>query len=316
MPRVPRNRRIEETRNWQKRLLEDYDAGCVVQIDKNAGEWPGRVETWYAGPEGMLKHSHEGLRPVPVVVVGMDIREYSRRADVDMLFLSLMLHATIEKTLKILRMGGMLEDDEPMIFIWTGDGAHVIFDCGNRGEERHFIPRQTIEKAFAFVLTLNALVWQDNWRNAFREKDEGGGPESAQERSKKVLPMGVRYTMTYGDVLLLVDINRVINCVGNPMVTCRRILGVDHGDHWLIQDRLLDCVCQMGGLARIAEGAWEQRWHMAELPDKCIKEGIFRYADVFGHYMDGPLLRFLGNWGEQPTMYHIGSHDVQVLDRD
>ena len=109
------------------------------------------------------------------------------------------------------------------------------------------------------------------------------------------------------------DFNDALNCVGNGIVTCGRILSSDHGSHFLIDNELLRAIQTRGGLPSLCNGRWEHRLHSALLHEQKVKTSRVRYADVFGFYTDTPLLVALNRINTPSTRHHIGSHDMLSL---
>lgn len=274
-----------------------------------------------------------GLLPcVKVITVGLDIREYSRRQPEQQLFLTMCLHAAINRAIDLLRRSGMVSGDEPRVIVQTGDGAMVVFasvsgshpafhmDRYSRPEDAKKFAREkyatelrnlprVAEQAFSFVFAMNCLLENDNRRQGFDVRPVAGSP------SVMVFPVSVRYAMSYGNVLFLSDVNGALNCVGRGMITCYRILTTDHGNHFLIEENLLRALDPFGGVNGIAGGVWGQQLHWAMLQETKVKSSIVRYADVFGFHSDGPLLAVQGRHLAPGWQFQIGSHDVGTLDR-
>jgi hypothetical protein len=323
--------------------------------------------------EGTARSDLGIIPTVKAIVVGLDIREYSRRSPEQQLFLTLNLHASIHKAIRLLQRAGICSlFGEPRIIVQTGDGAHVVFtfidafnpfeaarrwkvNCGalkqleekrkkleeeprdgvkpkdrqhalekNREEsqiekkkidqyarekeqqEANYFPH-AIWQAMSFVFTLNGIMNGDNTRQSFYFED----PKS---KIIPAFPLECRFAMSYEDVLLLSDISGNLNCVGKGMVTCARILSTDHGNHFLIQEQLLNALARHGGLLAVGGGLWENRLHYTMLEEARIKHAGFRYANVFGFYRDGPLLPAIGRLHDPPKTYQIGSHDLRTID--
>jgi hypothetical protein len=198
----------------------------------------------------------------------------------------------------------------------TKDDRHRIEEaCKSKlaanklGSERLLLSRVASD-AFAFVFALNAILAADGERKKF-VVDEAGS-EKCNE-AMPVFPIECRFALSYDDVLLLMDINDSLNCVGSGMVTCTRILATDKGAHLLVDQKLLEDLEPHGGLTAIGDGVWGQRLHRALMGEVQVKTTRFRYADVFGFYNDGPLLQALGKRPDEPKTYHIGSHDIGSL---
>ena len=332
---------LEKAAVWQGDFLADYEAGCIVCFGKEPDqERTSGIATYYPedAEDGDTRVQKTDLSDYPrtrAVVVGVDVREYSRREYHHQLIITAVLNATILKAIRILRDGARLAGTDPSIIVHTGDGAMVVFDSwefeweerATRAAElrekaaRHRkepekvrrrapdVNREVVERAFDFVFVLNALIAQDNERQAFQiDRDTQGA-------AMGILPIHVRFALTLGEVLLVVGPNEGLNCVGKAMVTCARILATDHGNHLMVEDTLLHQIERHGGLGRLGDGEWEQSLHGTELPERRVKSGEFRYADVFGHYSDAPLLRMLNRRASRTTQVHIGSHDVAVIDK-
>lgn len=285
---------------------------------------------------GFRSQNMSNRRPIQVpiirgVVVGIDVREWTRRDQLGQFIVAAILNSCILQTIDLIRARGMYEPDEPMLIVPTGDGAYVVFctrdslevlkeaeDKGrNPAEERLASERdkraeashvETIAKALSFVLTLNTLLTEYNARKVIVEHRE----ENADGMG--VLPIYPRFAVVLEQLLLALDANERLNMIGPAMVTCGRILSTDHGNHFLVNERLLHTCDPYGGLGAVTSraglGDWQAHFHSTELPDALVKQGRFRYADVFGHYSDAPLLRLHGMASVRPREYHIGSHDV------
>jgi len=301
----------------------------------------------------------EGFLPgARALVVGMDIREYSRRKPEHQMFLTMNLHIAIRKAVQLLQDTLSSPDYEPRIVVQTGDGALVVFTALDQDpffqdpklaallketendfstiksfdaattklkraekkvvkfekERKTMVEREiyaVAERAISFVFIMNALLATDNAREGF-VADTSPGIASALEHP--VFPLECRFAISFGEVMLLNDVNETLNCVGAGMVTCARILAADHGKHFLIDYELLKLLEKNGGLKSICRGRWGHRLHSALLAESKIKSGHFRYADVFGFYNDGPLMHGLSRGNEAPVLYHIGSHDISTID--
>jgi hypothetical protein len=314
-----------------------------------------------------------GVLPrVRAIVVGLDIREYSRRTPEQQMFLTMNLHVCIEKAVELLRQFN-LPEAEPRIRIQTGDGAYVVFtfvdawdeddwrafevepgadlnqspagqaadpspkqgdrrpkisfgaEFENSSEDGSPSPSQALkdfmekrrmaegrylpvvaEQAMSFVFALNAIMNGDNARQGFAVDPPGA---EVRPGGLAAFPTECRFALSYEEVLLL-ETNGVLNCVGNGMVTCARILATDHGSHLLMDYELLRALERHGGLRVLCGGKWNHRLHSAVLDEVKVKSGTFRYADIFGFYDDTPLLSTPGLFREKPRQYHIGSHNV------
>jgi hypothetical protein len=241
-----------------------------------------------------------------VVVVGLDIKEYSVRETHEQLALEIMLLASVQKALHILIAGGALKPDAPLCVTNTGDGMRVVFavDFTARGDRlRRSSLEGAIDQAFAFVLTMNAMVSEDNERQPFRASDKGS-----------LYPVSLRFAVTYGKVLILhlsEAGNRTV--IGEPIVTSARILSSDSGNHLLMEEKLQTEVDRTGGMNAVCHGEWDQRFHVTTMREVAIKQSKCRFVDIFGHYSDAPLLRMLRRDPKGCRIYHIGSHDVSQV---
>ncbi len=332
---------VEKVKGWQYGLQRDYEQGCQICFRKRL---PGLCEVFSRDP-GVAKrpapvrrNDLEFLPSVKAIVVGLDIREYTRRRPELQFFLTLNLHASIAKAISILRRASVVPPDEPRIVVQTGDGAFVVFTfldrispfhrdewkrlarpdasretevdivAGMREIEMEGLP-ELMRRALSFVFALNAITIGDNIRQGFLY-DNG----DLEEPTEGVFPTEFRYAMTYDDVIPLVDINGTLACVGSGLISCHRILSTDHGSHFLVQKSLLDLLNPYGGLAAIGAERWRQVLHVATLDEVRVKSGRFRYGDVFGFHGDGLLLRARGRTRTMPMSYPIGSHNVTSLD--
>ena len=300
------------------------------------------------------------------VVVGLDIREWTKRSAPGQLVVAAIMNGQILQTRDLLRAHGLFSHDDPLLIVPTGDGAYIVFDAGGEVEtlepaenqvkaarEKEKAERKAgteapsdevkrekqeataalvkasaeaekaawkrvtaIGKALCFVLTLNAFFSEQNSRGV------SSAWSSRKSQDMPVLPIYPRFALTIDRMLLCIDKtngNDRLNAIGPAMVTCGRLLSSDHGNHFLVHDRLLHECAPYGGLARVASrlggmgSDWDAHFHYTELPETKIKSGQFRYADVFGHYGDAPLLRLHGRESASPLEYHIGSHDVLRL---
>ena len=79
----------------------------------------------------------------------------------------------------------------------------------------------------------------------------------------------------------------------------------------MIDRDLMRYIQILGGFAEIGKDSnvtdWQALLQIADLPERKIKTGAFRYVDVFGHYSDRPLQAILGR--KSSSIYAIGSHD-------
>jgi len=180
--------------------------------------------------------------------------------------------------------------------------------------------------AVSFVFTLNAILHNDNTNQIFTDDSE------LSSGRHPTFPIECRYAMSYDDVLLLEDLTRThlashqedreedilnnLNCIGNAMVTCSRILSTDHGNHFLVDNNLLQMIASCGGLEKLCGGQWGQRLHLTLMNDVKVKSGVFRYADAFGYYHDRLLMDAIRKIHQRCETYHIGSHNIGSLDLD
>ncbi len=286
------------------------------------------------------------------VVVGVDVREWTRRSWAVQSMITAILYENIRRVCESLRKVGFLAEDQPSVISHTGDGAMLVFGCGEEGaaspsegdqgldrvdecpvvaggtrtcqacldpHRDSGLPIDVINTAMAFVYALNAMTQQDNFGERFKTtslNQQGVPPAEAEEM--EYLPVYLRYALTHGRVLPVIGVLGQLECVGEPMVTCNRILSTDHGNHLLVSRGLLREIDRHGGLLELGRGNpafdWKHVLYVAEMSDKLLKYGRFRYADVFGYHDDGPLLSGLGETVFEPRRYQIGSHDVRMVE--
>jgi len=345
---------FRQTEAAQRKLMQACEPGREVKLpERETRSSEIVVDIGYRS----LPHFQGERLSLPTgkaIVVGIDVREWTRRSWPAQMVITSILNTCILKSRKVLRDAGVLARDEPLIAVPTGDGAHLVFidkkeigrrseqwtadgdgdaegrtkqypavpgagekgsngDAGGRREQRR-LDKDLLGRVLSFVFILNTLVTEYNHRRL-----SGGSQEEDPEDAGKlrILPIYPRFCLTWDDVLLCIDLNDRLNAVGRGMVTCARILASDHGNHFLVHTGLLHEAQKSGGLARIAKvspvGDWDARLHITELPEQQVKSGSFRYADVFGHYSDAPLLRLLRSPSVTPQIFHIGSHDVQQV---
>ncbi len=372
----------DELRRQAEQLMEDlsrgFQAGHLIEPHSRYRVGIGYRSTRTLGLEDVRLPVRWGA------IVGLDIREWTRRDHASQLIVATIANSCVVHAVDILHEHGLFTKDDPLFALPTGDGVYMVFDAGEDleadgaqvgHEEReavtelveairkreeaqaHFDPKQSktaatlanaitaekeakerfdsvsgkpsggrietknaererveaIGKALSFILILNTLLLEQNARRP------AGESLFREEKEMSVWPIYPRFSLTLDRLLPCLDANKKLNVIGPGMVTCGRLLSADHGNHFLVHDRLLHECDPHGGLARVASragvGDWDAHFHCAELPDAKIKSGSFRYADVFGHYMDTPLLRLHGVRSIPPMEYHIGSHDMLVLDR-
>jgi hypothetical protein len=170
-----------------------------------------------------------------------------------------------------------------------------------------------VDQAVAFVFALNAILSGDNARNArATDRADTNGPPT-ETAPLPAYPVECRFAVSIGDVLLRTDEAGALKCTGGALITCNRILLSDQGSHFLIHNELLRQLERHGGIASLCQGQWGHRLHCALLPKAMIKGGNYQFADAFGFYHDGPLLRALGKSYHEPMQYHIGSHNIGSL---
>ncbi len=323
--------------DWQTPVMEAYARGHEIRFRESLSRHATGV--WRACsriPRGTTEEDikdRQGLGILPCVrsiIVGTDIQEYSRRRPQQQLFMTLCLYACVKRAVDLLRDAGILSREEPRVTVQTGDGAYAVFtflDAFNvfcrpdpgpgerdyaakkRQAEARYLPH-VAEQAFSFIFALNALLHSENVRQGFVDEPRDRRPSEAP-----VFPLSVRYAMSFEDVLLMLDVNGSLNCVGSGMITCNRILSADHGNHFLVQDALLRELQRYGGLDAVGDRQWGQRLHHSLLPETRVKSSHVRYADVFGFHDDRPLLRAQGRPHAERAVLSIGSHDVGSLER-
>lgn len=347
---------------WQKKLEEYYNSGCRIILARCEQQnsvtmlWSdslplGGVED-NEPPEpqrlGRFQKAIGALACIRAVVVGLDLREYSRREPADQLFLAVRLGASIKKAKQVLQDGGILPPQEPRIVEGTGDGALVFFtsldhyqkeglpdatqcSCCLGQKEKEGDPACTewnrrkremeaarfpevVDQAMAFVFAVNAIISNDNARNACWTSGPGSGNRREAATALPAYPVECRFALSVGDVLLRTDEAGALKCSGGALITCSRILSSDRGSHLLIHEDLLRQLESHGGLASLCQGQWGHRLHCALLPKSVVKSDVYRFADAFGFHHDGPLLRALGCSYQEPREYHIGSHHSGSLD--
>lgn len=318
----------QKIQKWQHNLMEDYAAGNHIRF--NADKRGQKDETEILKFRSLYPHNDIQKRSfdeIPIikgVAVGIDIREYSKRVDMDQFVISTTLYANIRRAILILKNGGLPEIDEKILMIPTGDGAYVIFpdldavDTERNSGKENTMPsdsrlKRLIETALSFIFILNIIITEDNYRKVF-QKDSKNEKKNGEI---DIFPLYTRYALNMGKLLFLLDSNGNLNCAGNALISCSRILSVDHGNHFLIETELLHRINELfSGIQNIGFnmlGTWSQLLHFSEIPEHKVKSGNFRFADVFGYYYDTPLLKILNKHSLEPTRYNIGSHDVWQL---
>jgi len=353
--------RLKGVADWQNALLKRYREGRTLHFRPVVdGVCVAYSEEPAAGGRKAASRILHGIIPrVKAIIVGLDIREYSRRLPEHQLFLTMNLHIGIRRTIELLRSVSIIPPREPRVVVQTGDGALVVFtfldyrDPGYREQDvedqvrkmlRHDPILKTTEfenelkaleifcrsriaspnrdqdaaclpmvadQVFSFIFTMNAMMQWDNERQGLEARSFKVG---LPDPENPAFPAECRFAVSYAEVLPLYDVNGAVNCVGEGMVTCSRILSSDHGCHFLVDQKLLNGLETSGGLRAICGGKWDQRLHHALMSEVRIKSGRFRYADVFGFHTDRPIIEALKRTSMAPTSYHIGSHDVGSLE--
>jgi hypothetical protein len=318
-------------------LQAEYEDGRVFKMSVCKKNADLVVKSYFEGAE--YKSDFYRIHGLPAVVVGIDIREWTRRDFAVQSFMTANLHKNIKKVIHLLHAGGLIDYYDPLKISYTGDGAIIIFGgdksenpmtkanvCKNTPqhkclgkdgeiciakEETFLIDERTILAALSFVFSFNAISQQDNIGKRFIHA-------SGTTRERDYAPLYLRYAISYGHVIPILDAFESLQFVGAPLVTSSRILSTDHGNHFLIDARLLHEMDKYGGISCIGNNnrstSWDQELFVSELPDKKVKSAFFRYADVVGHHGDGPLLLSLGKTTVSPMRYQIGSHDTGVID--
>lgn len=321
---------------WQMPVMQAYARGHEIRFRESpsrhaAGVWRACSRIPCGPEEDTGEVQKLGILPcVRSIIVGTDIQEYSRRKPQQQLFMTLCLYACVTRAAELLRDAGILSREEPRVTVQTGDGAYAVFTfldafdvfrkpdpafpereyaAKKHQAESRYLPH-VAEQAFSFVFALNALVHSENVRQGFVDE-----PRDRRQSESPVFPLSVRYAMSFEDVLLMLDVNESLNCVGSGMITCNRILSADHGNHFLVQDALLRELQRYGGLDAVGDRQWGQRLHHTLLPETRVKSSHVRYADVFGFHNDRPLLRAQGRPHAERAVLSIGSHDVGSLER-
>jgi hypothetical protein len=339
---------ILEILRGQRRIQNEVQAGKTLHIIEHE---PGfSLVCTQFGRDSSTREFHCLLPRIKAIVVGIDIREYSRRQIEQQLFITTNLFIAVKQAIDLLVKAGIISNGEPLITVQTGDGAYVVFSFLNNysvsgkyklstqaikfleklpsriSHEIKIIANQEIIHAdevagwaFSFILTLNCILKEYNVKQQFKY-----GCES-KNKFYPTFPIECRYAMSYNDVLLMEDLTKEkiadskvhdnLHCVGNAMITCARILSTDRGNHFLVDTNLLNLLGMTGGLAKLCGGEWGQKLNQSVLEDLNIKGEIFRYANVFGSYNDSFLLNALHRIHLKSESYDIGSHDVNSLKR-
>jgi hypothetical protein len=345
---------MNEIVKWRENLMGAYAGGRRLHFVEKRPEGRGSVWLAFSAiPTSQFGTDDSACRPLGVlpcvkaITVGIDVREYSRRLPEQQLFITMCLYSAIKRSVDLLRKAGLMEPDEPRVTMQTGDGALVVFtaasafnpiatkpeipvpagnpkvgdiltmempvEARNYAKKRHDLEARSLpsiaDQALSFVFAVNTLLENENKRQGFLSYSASGQAPSA------VFPVSVRYAMSYDDVLLMLDVNDALNCVGRGMITCSRILATDHGNHFLVDENLLRALSPVAGINDLVGGIWDQRLHSAMLQDTQVKTNTVRFADVFGFHSDGPVLKALGRHAAPRQMVHIGSHDIGAIDR-
>lgn len=130
-----------EIRKQEDLFKQYHDEQRIIRFDKICDEaWVAYSEDEpchrYNDNSGQPEHSKAGMQTrrfhgilprIKTIVVGMDIREYSRRNHEQHLFLTTHLYASIRRAVSILQETDLLPADEPFMAQQTGDGAYVMF---------------------------------------------------------------------------------------------------------------------------------------------------------------------------------------------
>jgi hypothetical protein len=348
--------------NWIP-ILNDYDHGKQFNLMSCRTNGELSLSSYFHTSKNI--YDSYKICSIPALVVGIDVREWTRRTPAIRTIITALLYNNIKRTCDIIRKTGLFTENEPTFISHTGDGAMAVFDtweywkdgdyncfwdgkkckqsCLDPKLEERWCPGQKnnnsthtdaqnnakqplyeqdrdsriykcILKALAFIFSLNAMTQHDNEGKRFNVLSDPYNSEAREE----YLPLYLRYALSFGRVTPVIGALDQLECIGTPMVTCSRILSTDHGNHFLLDRDLLVQINKFGGLLRIGEREpkfnWKQELYVSELPDKNVKYGSFRYADVFGHHEDGPLLQARGMSHVQPHRFQIGSHDAKVLD--
>lgn len=320
----------------------------------------GDARRWTTAPKNAT--------PVPAIVAGIDIREYTHGSDSDQQYImSTITYQAIDEAVSALVRLGYSREETPVIIQHTGDGALVVFDCwecmqgqsapkqlppkgcplkecplmecplmecspkecspkecplkgrqetdekdksrylcgrtekGGGFEPKHYDCIGLIDVAFAFLFTLNVILW-----NRAREYTEAG---KLKHRLRQ------RFAMSLGSIHLVPERDDGLGCVGPALVNCARILSLDHGGHFLLQQEILDFVERRpGGLDDVCGGQWKHELYVDELPSRTIKYGEFRCANIFGKHSDRPLLRALHRFQVEDRKFRIGAHGSSAMD--
>jgi hypothetical protein len=344
---------IEKVGAWQKGLVDDDHDGLLVRFK----DLKGGIRVAYSfhrshvNASGIKGRCHGVIPSMKAIIVGLDIREYSKRKPEEQLLLTMKLHITVEKTLAVLRKASLIRYEEPLIKIQTGDGAFIVFSLldafdpstelknvvnktkgkiehvnltndfwrkaevdvtdiiwNGRKKESDWLPRAASD-AFSFIFALNTILGDTNALQG-SVASLPGSDDYDKSFAVKAFPVECRFAVSYEDVLLLLDFNGQLNCVGSGMVNCARILSTDSGNHLLVDNDLIKGMERHGGLTSLAGGLWGHRLHCTVLDEMKVKSGQFRYADVFGFYNDRPLLQAFGRQHQEPLTHHIGSHNL------
>ena len=263
---------------------------------------------------------------VPAVVVGIDVREYSLgTGGAQQLLISTLVYKAIEEAIAALVRLGYSREEEPVIVQRTGDGALVVFDCWECFNAERLCNEESrpnwalccpekkgkpadglqceglLDVAFSFLFSLNIYLW-----NASRVSTANGK-----------LPVGFRqrFAMSAGDIHLISGRDGGLDCVGSALIHCARLLSIDSGAHFLLQQEIVDFIERTkGGVPGICAGQWGHDFHVDESPSRKIKYGEYRYADVFGEHSDRPLNLALQRFGVDDKRYRIGAHNSQTID--
>jgi hypothetical protein len=346
---------VEKMSEWQKAVYGEYRSGNHVHYDKPDGETTlvyTQLFDELGKPIPGTVQFHGLLPCVKSIVVGIDIREYSRRDAEQQLFLTVTLFARIRQVIGLLRFVGLCEIDQPPIVVSTGDGAHVVFtfpipeikmDEYNRKFEAYIHSktdlhinqwvkrraalrakmaieelaetRKDSDDASVFAVASSAFSFVLALNAVLVEDGERRLFHQSPESKDgfNAFPMECRYVMSYENVLLMKDVNNMLNACGSALITCARILSTDKGSHFLVDYELVKDLERHGGLNHLCKRQWNQDFHTALMDSVNVKSGTFRFQDVFGFYDDALLMQAMRQTQTKPKRFHIGSHNVMSI---
>lgn len=187
----------QKVTEWQDTLLAEYQRGRRIHF-KNLAD---RVCIAYSEdpPTGRRKKAvqtkfHMILPRVKAIVVGLDIREYSRRDAEQQLFLTLNLHISITKAVKLLRKSLILPPYEPLIIIRTGDGAFVVFTL-LEAHDPFSEPEQKVFKEAKEKMDRTQEWIEEDWKNAGNSLQEW--VEEREDSESRHLPTVAGRAMSF-----------------------------------------------------------------------------------------------------------------------